>query len=239
MNLDLTEHNFGAECIKDKQGIFDDLRDYIKAEFLDDNALFVVGDTIPSIEDQDKIWIRVDSIGWPIDILTYTASGWKGLSHREVGNVYIWASPQLPSPQTEWAWCDGRQLSITEYADLYAVFGTKFNDGTESAGHFRIPFISSRNPIGTGAGGGLTARTINDKGGEEAHVLLLGEIASHDHTVGTWMMDNDAPDTCGIPTPIGGFCGATSLTLTSGSDSPHNNMQPFTSLNYITRIKAL
>ncbi len=35
--------------------------------------------------------------------------------------------------------CDGYKLKIADYEQLYAVIGSKFNDGTEESDEFRIP----------------------------------------------------------------------------------------------------
>lgn len=242
MNLDLTSYTFptGYTCLKSKQEVFDDIRDYVKAMFLDDNAISVVGDTLPSVDDQNKVWIRVDSIGWPIDILTYTSTGWKGLSHREVGNIFLWAGSSLPNPQTEWAWCDGRTLSQTEYSDLYSVIGSTFNNGSEGVDEFSIPDTRGRVVIGTGSGGGLTPRVIADLLGEEEHILITAELPAHQHAISIWAVSNDAPDTCGSGGDLsGGDCGFYTNTITEGGGASHNNMQPSLAIANIIRIKAL
>ncbi|UKI41421.1 MAG: tail fiber protein [Candidatus Melainabacteria bacterium] len=35
--------------------------------------------------------------------------------------------------------CDGFKLKISDYKQLYAVIGSRFNDGTEASDEFRIP----------------------------------------------------------------------------------------------------
>ena len=241
MNLDLTSYTFpsGWECFKDKQTLFDEISKYIKAIFDDTGSLFVVGDTIPSIADQDKVWIRVDAVGWPIDILTYTSSGWEGFNHREIGCIKYWAGSILPRPTSEWAWCDGRTLNKYEYADLYAVIGDVFANGDETTDQFSIPDIRSRIIIGTGSGSLLTPRTINDNIGEETNTLVTSEIPGHTHNIGLWLVDNDTPDTCGIAAAIGSYCGTTATTASTGDGDDHENIQPSLSLGVIMRVKAL
>lgn len=98
---------------------------------------------------------------------------------------------------------------------------------------FNVPDYRGRTSIGTGTGSGLTARNLAAIGGEETHQLTVGELASHTHT----------------PTPAGGaplatVTGTENLALpftsgnnvsvnqfgtggSTGSNTPHNNMQPF------------
>jgi microcystin-dependent protein len=88
-----------------------------------------------------------------------------------------------------WLYCDGREVSRSTYANLFAAVGTVFGagDGTTT---FNIPDGRGRSMIGSGTGGGLTAfRDINNPyTGEETHVQTLAEMAPHTH-------DWDGPST--------------------------------------------
>ena len=82
--------------------------------------------------------------------------------------------------------CDGRAVGRTDpvYTALYAAIGTTYGAGDGST-TFNVPDIRGRVMVGAGtAGTGLTARALNAKFGEEAHVITLAEMAGHDH--GTW-----------------------------------------------------
>ena len=66
-----------------------------------------------------------------------------------------------------WVLCDGRQLSQTTYAGLYAVVGNYYNTGGESSGNFRIPDLRGRATVGqenmgTGEGAPATTRLVNN-----------------------------------------------------------------------------
>jgi microcystin-dependent protein len=69
------------------------------------------------------------------------------------GAILLWSGAGVPAG---WALCDGQP-------------------GT--------PDLRGRFVLGAGAGAGLTSRSVNDKGGEEAHKLTLDEMPSHAHTV--------------------------------------------------------
>jgi microcystin-dependent protein len=78
--------------------------------------------------------------------------------------------------------CDGSlYLRTGAMAGLFSVIGTSYGAGDGSS-TFAVPDARGRVGLGTGAGSGLTARTIGQKLGEENHVLAVSELASHNHT---------------------------------------------------------
>jgi microcystin-dependent protein len=77
--------------------------------------------------------------------------------------------------------CDGSAVSRSTQAALFAVIGTTYGAGDGST-TFNLPDLRSRLSVGVGTGGGLTARTLGDIGGEETHKLALAELAAHNHT---------------------------------------------------------
>lgn len=79
--------------------------------------------------------------------------------------------------------CDGSQVSQTQFAALFSAIGTTWNTGGEAAGNFRVPDLRGCGVIGAGAGVGLTARSVGQKGGEESHVLVTAEIPAAPVTV--------------------------------------------------------
>lgn len=82
-----------------------------------------------------------------------------------------------------WLLCDGREVSRTTYAALFAEIGTRYGDGDAST-TFNLPDIRGRSPIGAGTGSGLTFRDINSATvGEENHTLTVAELPSHSHTL--------------------------------------------------------
>lgn len=79
-----------------------------------------------------------------------------------------------------WLKCDGRSVSRTTYADLFAVIGTSF--GSASATTFNLPDCRGR-VLGTlGQGAGLTNRTLGQNAGEELHTMTTAEMPAHTHT---------------------------------------------------------
>lgn len=239
--LDLTHYNLpqDQQCFTTKQELFDLISTYVKAVINDTYNLFITSETTPAVSDNDKVWIQVDANGAIIDVKTYASGLWRGRNTRMIGTIFWNGSETAPSPTAHWHKCDGSTLAIASYGDLYSVIGTNFNTGGEGAGNFRLPDILGRDIIGTGAGTGLTPRTIGDSGGYETHTLIAAELPTHTHAIDTWQMRSDGTkDSCGAVYPFGTYCGPIGTTGTIGSDDPHNNMQPYLAVPAFIRITA-
>jgi microcystin-dependent protein len=104
-------------------------------------------------------------------------TGPQGLDGSLVGTVALWINDIIPPG---WLGCDGVQLLIADYPDLYEVIGTRF--GGDGIDNFNLPDLRGRVAVGFGQGIGLTNRTIGMKGGEERHTLTVSELAAHNHT---------------------------------------------------------
>lgn len=91
-----------------------------------------------------------------------------------------------------WVFCDGSLLDQAVFPQLFSVISTDFNTGGEPAGFFRVPDFRSRSPIGVGQGTGLSNYGIGQTGGEENHVLTIGELAEHTHTQNAHTHTQDA-----------------------------------------------
>jgi microcystin-dependent protein len=83
--------------------------------------------------------------------------------------------------------CDGRQISQTTYANLYAIVGDTYTT-TPGALYFQIPDLRSRFIAGacgvmTSPPFGLTKYNPGDKGGSEAHLLTTNEVGAHTHDI--------------------------------------------------------
>ena len=62
--------------------------------------------------------------------------------------------------------CNGQAVSRTTYSALFTAISTTYGTGNGSS-TFNIPDMMGRVPVGTGAGSGLTSRTIGATGGTE------------------------------------------------------------------------
>lgn len=142
-----------------------------------------------------------------------------------------------------WLPRDGRAISRTQYAELYALIGTTYGVGDGST-TFNLPDDRGRvevgmDNMGTPAGSanvvtGAWADTLGGTGGEENHALVSAENGPHTHTYNTYVNANASAGT----TPFNILYNTQTLnTGSSGSGTPHNTMQP--SRAYLMLIKAL
>ncbi len=75
---------------------------------------------------------------------------------------------------TNWAFCDGRLLSIHENTLLYSSIGSAF--GGNGADTFALPDLRGRRPIGVGTGQDLSQVTLGEAGGTELVELSSNRI---------------------------------------------------------------
>lgn len=110
------------------------------------------------------------------------------------GTVLDFAGSSAPSGYLS---CDGSAISRTTYARLFEAIGTTWGTGDGST-TFNLPDLRGRTSIGSGAGSGLTARTLAGTGGEEAHILTTPEMPSHTHTQNAHTHTQDAHSHSGL-----------------------------------------
>lgn len=158
---------------------------------------------------------------------------------RLIGEIVTFAGPSNPS--TNFLLCDGASVLRSAYPDLFAVIGVDY--GSVDSTHFNVPDLRGRVVLGVGSGTGLSTYTLAQTLGEEQHQLTTAELASHAHSdTGHIHSDGIAIPAVGaalvgVPIPSAipgvGVTGVGNAAITStGSDSPHNNIQPSIALNY-------
>lgn len=136
------------------------------------------------------------------------------------GRIDAFAGETIPDG---WLLCDGAEYDQTAYPELFAAIAQVWGGST---GTFRVPDLKGRVQIGVSG-----THDLATTGGEETHVLTVGEMASHTHGYST----PDVPTLVIAPgeEPIPAFDFFPSSTDATGSDNPHNNMQPFAAVNMI------
>lgn len=143
-----------------------------------------------------------------------------------VGEIFAWAGDSAPTSALA---CDGSQVQQSAYPELYAIVGTLW--GSADSGYFRLPDFSSRVPLGAGSGSGLTARSVGDQGGEEAHTLTIPELAAHNHVVPiNSATSQQVADTAHRYRNTAGGTPADITSEDAGEDTAHENMPPFTAV---------
>jgi microcystin-dependent protein len=154
-----------------------------------------------------------------------------------------------------WAPCDGRTLPISQNQALFTLIGTTYGGNGQTT--FALPDLRGRAPVSFGQGPGLTDRPLAAPGGEERHTLTVNELPAHTHSLravnaaGTVASPNGAH----LATPAlpltrsssaknySSAAATTSLAadsiITAGGGQPHNNMQPYVTLNCIIALTGL
>jgi len=148
------------------------------------------------------------------------------------GMISIYAGSSAP---TGWLLCDGTtgkdSVADPTLANLYAVIGTTY--GGTGADDFDLPDLRERVPVGLKAGGTFTP--LGDTGGEETHVLTDAEMPSHDHQSVNGVTTNGVGGGGAGNVAGGGVTAGEKRTSVAGSDTAHNNLQPYIVLNYIIK----
>jgi len=151
---------------------------------------------------------------------------------------------------TGWAFCDGQILPISQNTALFSLLGTVY--GGDGKSTFALPDLQGSAAMHPGQGQGLSLRDLGQIGGAESVTLLQSEIPFHTHTLfsSTEPGDNQLPSpTVAITVSTGGsifVSGSPPLTAMApqalppaGGSLPHNNMQPYLTLNFCIALQGV
>jgi microcystin-dependent protein len=154
-------------------------------------------------------------------------------------------------PPTGWAFCDGQLMPISQNTALFSLLGTVY--GGDGKSTFALPDLQGSAPMQPGQGQGLSDRVLGEMSGVESITLLQSEIPVHTHVVNT-MSD---PGTLQVPAPDrilarssagNAYQTNTSANLSpmafqslalAGGGLPHNNMQPYLTLNFCIALQGI
>jgi microcystin-dependent protein len=154
-------------------------------------------------------------------------------------------------PPTGWAFCDGQLMPISQNTALFALLGTTY--GGDGKSTFALPDLQGSAPMQPGQGQGLSLRDLGEMSGVESITLLVSEIPLHTHTA---QADNLDPADLNIPNPARCLAQSTAVfafqpaasnlvqmafqTLPpAGGGLPHNNMQPYLTLNFCIALQGI
>jgi microcystin-dependent protein len=150
---------------------------------------------------------------------------------------------------TGWAFCDGQLMPISQNTALFALLGTYY--GGDGKSTFALPDMQGNAPMQTGQGAGLSERFLGEMSGVESITLLVSEIPVHTHT----MRASPDPGDNTVPAPAISLAGASGGNIYSttnngqmlafqalppaGGGLPHNNMQPYLTLNFCIALQGI
>ncbi|KGM40535.1 tail collar protein [Aquabacterium sp. NJ1] len=145
-----------------------------------------------------------------------------------------------------WALCNGQLLPISQNQALFAILGTTYGGNGQTT--FALPDLRGRSPAHAGG-----TMTLGESVGAEAHTLTVNEIPAHAHGLqgSTDLANNTSPEGNLLAAKGRGgkdiyAPGASTLQpmspqaiAPSGASQPHENMQPFLTLNFIIALTGI
>ena len=155
-------------------------------------------------------------------------------------------------PPTGWAFCDGQLLPLSQNTALFSLLGTVY--GGDGKSTFALPNMQGNAPMQPGQGQGLSLRDLGEMSGVESITLLESEIPFHTHAVNAVSED---PGDLQVGDPArslarsgNGFAWRDPAAQTqvnmapqtlapAGGGLPHNNMQPYLTLNFCIALQGI
>jgi len=118
--------------------------------------------------------------------------------------------------------------------------------------HFALPNLQGNAPMHPGQGPGLSLHDLGETGGSETVSLLQSEIPSHSHGLmaSTQPGEDATPAGEALARSVGANLYQTvtntnivqlsaNTIIPAGGDQPHNNMQPYLTLNFCIALQGV
>jgi microcystin-dependent protein len=148
-----------------------------------------------------------------------------------------------------WAFCNGQLMPLSQNTALFSLLGTTY--GGDGKSTFALPNMQGNAPMFWGQGPGLSLRDLGETSGSETVTLLNSEMPSHAHQasgVSGSGPTSPANNTWGTgsgrtppPTYVNGSPNVSmgNALAPTGSSLPHNNMQPYLTLNFCIAMQGV
>ncbi|MCM1302099.1 MAG: phage tail protein [Alistipes senegalensis] len=221
---------------------------------------YVVRSLAPGIGEENYKWeefTQVDTLPTLRERIRKQDETLVALQRSPLGIVQMWAGAAVPAG---YELCDGRELKIDEYKELYAALGTTFNRACDcngnvyntTQGYFRLPDLRGRFIVGYHPSD-ADYDSYGEAGGEKQHQLTVDEMPAHAHPTKDYYFaesyGNGATltgvDHVGKSVRGSGKSDGdndylyyyTHATESQGGDAQHENRPPYYVLAYIMRMK--
>jgi microcystin-dependent protein len=151
-----------------------------------------------------------------------------------------------------WAFCDGQILPLSQNTALFSLLGTTY--GGDGKSNFALPNMQGNVPMHPGQGPGLSLHDLGETGGSDTVSLLESEIPAHAHTMMSLpapanrtapignsiarVQGTSGPYVQGSPTPAPANM-SDNAVAPAGGDQPHNNLQPYLTLNFCIALQGV
>jgi microcystin-dependent protein len=169
------------------------------------------------------------------------------MSSPFLGEIRIFATNFAP---IGWILCNGQILPISQYTALFSLLGTTY--GGDGRSNFGLPNLQGLAPLHPGQGPGLSLYDLGETGGAANVTLLSTQVPPHTHTYTagaggkgevaavTGNVNSDAVALTNIyGTTSDGTQMSPGMLQPAGSGTPHNNMQPYLTLNFCIAMTGI
>ena len=173
-----------------------------------------------------------------------------------LGEIRMFAGTFAP---VGWAFCDGSDLKINDYPDLFNLLGTTY--GGDGITTFALPDLKGRMPVSYGSGSGMPDINLGLKLGSEEVKLSQQEMLSHTHDASgsvkvyfklpygggsTWdptgiNLSSEQSVNVYVNKPANQTMagGIAEITIDdTGGGQAHDNVQPYLAINFIISLKG-
>lgn len=172
------------------------------------------------------------------------------MSEPFIGQIMMFAGNFAPRG---WQFCQGQLISIAQNTALFSILGTTYGgNGTTT---FALPDLRGRYPMQPGQGPGLSPRTLGEQGGSENVTLISTQMPAHTHalTASGAQGDQFSPEghvsavqvDPNTQQPVNMYSATPNTTMNpaavgvAGGSQPHNNMSPYTCINFIIAMEGI
>jgi microcystin-dependent protein len=145
-----------------------------------------------------------------------------------------------------WALCNGQLLPINQNQAIFSLLGTTY--GGDGRVNFGLPNLQGRTAMHQGSG-----HTLGERGGEEAHTVIMSEMPAHIHPAQSDAKagnNSTANPNNAYPANTGGTklysSGSSNMVAmfpqmvsNMGGSQPHENRQPFLALNFCIALQGI
>jgi len=165
------------------------------------------------------------------------------MSEPFVAEIRIFAGNFAPRG---WAFCNGQLLPVSQNTALFSLIGTTY--GGDGRSTTALPNMEGRAPMHPGRGPGLTSRRLGQRGGAEDITLTEAQMPQHNHSMQVSVEDGDRRSpgdghfgrgTAVYADPANLASMAPQSLPDTGGSQPHNNMQPYLTINFIIALVGL
>jgi microcystin-dependent protein len=143
-----------------------------------------------------------------------------------------------------WALCAGQLLPINQNQALFSLLGTTYGGNGQTT--FALPDLRGRVPVGAGDAPGGSSYALGSTGGQEAVQLAAGQLPAHAHPVRASSGGSTTTSPAGsFPARGGAYASSQNATMAAtmlgrtGGGQPHENRQPYLSLNWMIALQGI